>query len=60
MEDFGFCKHAVAFGLFLIDAPASSNKKKAKENNAADEFSKRFPNIAGWVVPCEESDFKLI
>jgi SWIM zinc finger len=50
MSDYGFCKHAVAFGLFLIDAPQPSGKKKSKgKKQEPDSFSQKYPNIADWV-----------
>ena len=30
MSDYGFCKHAVALGLYLIDAPPPTDKKRTK------------------------------
>jgi hypothetical protein len=48
MEDFGFCKHAVAFGLFLIDAPAATHKDKPKKEEK-DSFATHYPNISGWI-----------
>jgi hypothetical protein len=50
MSDYGFCKHAVAFGLFLIDAQRPSGKEKGKsKKQEPDSFSKKYPNIADWV-----------
>jgi len=48
MGQYGFCKHAVALGLMLIDSsPPRENARKAPE--PADHFSQKYPNIAGWV-----------
>jgi hypothetical protein len=50
MSDHGFCKHAVALGLHLINAPPPTAKKAAKAQQAArDSFSEKYPNIAGWI-----------
>ncbi len=51
MSDYSFCKHAVAFGLFLIDAPPPSDRKNAKSRKSEpDGFAKKYPNIAGWIA----------
>lgn len=47
MAQYGFCKHAVALGLMLIDS--SPPKKSGKTAEPADHFSATYPNIAGWV-----------
>ena len=50
MSDFGFCKHAVAFGLFLIDALPPSGKKKGNgKKPEPDSFRQKYPNIADWI-----------
>ena len=50
MSDPGFCKHAVALGLHLINAPPPTAKKTAKAQNATrDSFAEKYPNIAGWI-----------
>jgi hypothetical protein len=50
MSDHGFCKHAVALGLHLIDAPPPTAKRTAKARKVVpDDFTKRYPNIAGWI-----------
>ena len=50
MSDYGFCKHAVALGLHLINAPPPTAKKTAKAQNAMrDSFAEKYPNIAGWI-----------
>ena len=50
MSDHGFCKHAVALGLRLIHAPPPTAKKTAKARSVArDTFTKKYPNIAGWI-----------
>jgi hypothetical protein len=49
MADFGFCKHAVALGLYLIDAPPPSAKRTAKTRKPElDTFAEKYPNIAAW------------
>lgn len=47
MSQYGFCKHAVALGLMLIDT--SPSKKPGKISEPADYFGEKYPNIAGWV-----------
>ena len=50
MSDYGFCKHAVALGLYLIDAPPPADKKRTKSQNVEpDGFTKKYPNIADWI-----------
>jgi hypothetical protein len=50
MSDHGFCKHAVALGLHLIDAPPSTAKKTVKTRKAeSDGFAEKYPNIVGWI-----------
>jgi hypothetical protein len=50
MSDYGFCKHAVALGLHLIDAPPPTAKRTVKARKVApDDFTERYPNIAAWI-----------
>jgi len=50
MSDYGFCKHAVALGLCVIDAPPPTAKKTVKTRKAEpDDFTQKYPNIAGWI-----------
>ncbi len=50
MSDYGFCKHAVALGLHLIDAPPPTAKRTAKSRKIVpDGFTEKYPNIAGWI-----------
>lgn len=49
MSDFGFCKHAVALGLHLIDAPPAAERTTKSRKVVPDEFTERYPNIAGWI-----------
>ncbi len=50
MSDQGFCKHAVALGLHLINAPPPTAKRTVKARNVApDGFTEKYPNIAGWI-----------
>lgn len=50
MSDHGFCKHAVALGLHLRDAPPPTAKRTAKAQSAThDDFAEKYPNIAGWI-----------
>ena len=50
MSDRGFCKHAVALGLHLIDAPPPTTKRIVKEREVVpDDVTERYPNIAGWI-----------
>ena len=49
-SDYGFCKHAVALGLYLIDAlPPTDKKKTENRKTEADSFTEKYPNIAGWI-----------
>lgn len=51
MRDYGFCKHAVALGLFVIDAPAPSSKGKGrKTEKEKDGFSEKYPNLSDWMM----------
>lgn len=50
MSDYGFCKHAVALGLYLIKAPPPTAKKPAQARTAEpDGFTEKYPNIANWI-----------
>ena len=50
MSDYGFCKHAVALGLYLIDAPPPADKKRTKSQKAEpDSFTEKYLNIASWI-----------
>lgn len=49
MSDFGFCKHAVALGLHLIDAPPPTARRAKAGKAIPDDFTRRYPNIAGWI-----------
>ncbi len=50
MSDHGFCKHAVAFGLHLINAPPPAAKRSLKARKfVPDGFTEKYPNISGWV-----------
>lgn len=50
MSDHGFCKHAVALGLHLIDAlPPTARKTAGSRKAVPDDFAERYPNIAGWI-----------
>ena len=50
MSDYGFCKHAVALGLYLIKAPPPTDKKRTRSRTAkSDSFTEKYPNIAGWI-----------
>jgi hypothetical protein len=50
MSDHGFCKHAVALGLHLINAPPPTANKTVKTRKVApDGFTEKYPNIAGWI-----------
>ena len=48
MSDYGFCKHAVALGLHLLNAPPAT-KKTVKAQVVPDGFTEKYPNIAGWI-----------
>src|SRR4051795_4068554 len=44
MSDHGFCKHAVALGLYLIDAlPPTDKKKTESRKTEADSFLRNIP-----------------
>jgi len=49
ISDYGFCKHAVALGLFLLNAPPPTHKDSNDKNMHEDNFAKRYPNITGWI-----------
>ena len=50
MSDYGFCKHAVALGLYLINAPPPTNRTRTKSRkDEPDHFTERYPNIASWI-----------
>jgi hypothetical protein len=50
MSDHGFCKHAVAFGLHLINAPPPVAKRSLKAREVVpDGFTEKYPNIACWI-----------
>ncbi len=50
MADYGFCKHAVALGLYLMDAPPPTAKESARARKATpDNFAEKYPGIAGWI-----------
>jgi hypothetical protein len=49
-SDHGFCKHAVALGLHLINTPPPTVKKTVKARKVApDGFTEKYPGIAGWI-----------
>jgi len=50
MSGFGFCKHAVALGLHLIDAPPPTARRTGRTRKAVpDDFTAKYPNLAGWI-----------
>ena len=50
MSDYGFCKHAVALGLHLINAPPPAAKRTVETRKVVpDDFTAKYPNIAGWI-----------
>jgi len=50
MSDHGFCKHAVALGLHLINALPPTVKRAVKARKVVpDDFTEKYPNIAGWI-----------
>ena len=49
MSNHGFCKHAVALGLHLIDAPPPAKRTVKARKIMPDDFTERYPNIAGWI-----------
>jgi hypothetical protein len=50
MSDYGFCRHAVALGLYLINAPPPTDQKRTKRRQVeSDSFTAKYPNIAGWI-----------
>jgi len=49
MSDHGFCKHAVALGLHLINAPPTAKRTVKARKVAPDDFTEKYPNIAGWI-----------
>ena len=50
MADHGFCKHAVALGLHLLDAPPPTARKTVRRQKPEpDDFTGKYPSIAGWI-----------
>src|SRR3954453_7197099 len=50
MSDHGFCKHAVALGLYLIDAlPPTAGRTARTQKAKPDDFTQKYPNIAAWI-----------
>ena len=50
MEQYGFCKHAVALGLRVVDASPPTGKRTVKARKVVpDDFAKKYPNIAAWI-----------
>src|SRR5690349_17566410 len=50
MSDYGFCKHAVALGLYLISAPPPTDQARTKCRTVeTDSFTEEYPNIASWI-----------
>lgn len=47
MQDWGFCKHAVAAALLLLENKPTRNDNGDLEKKL-DMFSKTYPNIAAW------------
>jgi len=47
MHDWGFCKHAVATALLLLETESTENASSPKQT--PDNFAKTYPNIAGWI-----------
>jgi hypothetical protein len=46
----GFCKHAVALGLYLLDNPTLTHEKiSAKFKQMPGAFEKTYPNITTWI-----------
>ena len=50
MRDRGFCKHALALGLFVINAmPPAAKKTVNRRKIVPDVFAEKYPNIASWI-----------
>jgi SWIM zinc finger len=50
MSDHGFCKHAVALGLQLINSPPPTARRTGRMPKAEpDDFTQKYPNIAAWI-----------
>ncbi|WP_428484304.1 SWIM zinc finger family protein [Rhodopila sp.] len=49
MSDHGFCKHAVALGLYLINASPPTARGPSKRQVEPDIFTEKYPNITGWI-----------
>ncbi len=47
MLDFGFCKHAVALGLLIVDGPPPTPGNAPTDQ--PDHFAQAYPNLAAWV-----------
>ncbi len=54
MNGWGFCKHAVATGLFLMNTPIqeieiTQKNIKLPPSSEEDSFADRYPNLACWI-----------
>ena len=49
MSDYGFCKHAVALGLNLINGRVPAKKTAETRQVEPDGFTAKYPSIAGWI-----------
>ena len=44
-----FCKHSVALGLYLINAPPPARTTAKRGKAVPDNFAAKYPNIAAWI-----------
>ncbi len=49
MNDWGFCKHAVATALQLLEMQPQTSPPPNIEEQKPDAFSKLYPNISRWI-----------
>lgn len=49
MHGWGFCKHAVATALLLLETTPKENIAPKSKPEKPDQFSKTYPNLANWI-----------
>ena len=61
MQDYGFCKHAVSVGLYLIHNAPATTQRARKKAKIHDPFLENYPNLARWaedgVIEIGRSDY---
>ena len=48
MQDYGFCKHAVATGLYLIHHAYDTTHQNPPKQSKKDLFAEHYSNLAIW------------